>query len=298
MNAEIRTRTLLGESLVRGLRDLAILCLVLFGMAGRVDWPAAWLVVVLFAVHIFLSGWLLFRHDPELLKERLTTASNVPRWDLLIKRGNRILELILLATAALDAGRFGWSVVPVAVRAIGTAALVGAVGVMYRCAAANHFLSGRSRIQSERGHTVVTTWSLSFRSASAVRFAPGPHDRTAVDVGVLDRAGTSRCARIPGRASNRAGRPHAHDEPDRLSRIRAARSRAPRARPVVTIGRKTRTTDCQFRRAFLIGDAHHFSNRSIRDFVILRMPALCSLTSVSDWRSRTGGPWHAAFCPI
>ncbi len=155
MNAEMRTRTLLGKSLVRGLRDLAILCLVLFGMAGRVDWPAAWLVVVLFAVHIFLSGWLLFRHDPELLKERLTTASNVPRWDLLIKRGNRILELILLATAALDAGRFGWSVVPVAVRAIGTAALVGAVGVMYRCAAANHFLSGRSRIQSERGHTVV-----------------------------------------------------------------------------------------------------------------------------------------------
>src|SRR5262249_53414568 len=29
-----------------------------------------------------------------------------------------------------------------------------------------------------------------------------------------------------------------------------------------------------------------------------RMPALCSLTSVSDWRSRTGGRWHAAFCPI
>jgi protein-S-isoprenylcysteine O-methyltransferase Ste14 len=110
---------------------------------------------VLFAVHIFLSGWLLFRHDPELLKERLTTASNVPRWDLLIKRGNRILELTLLATVALDAGRFGWSVVPVAVRAMGAAALVAAVGVMYRCAAANHFLSGRSRIQSERGHTVV-----------------------------------------------------------------------------------------------------------------------------------------------
>jgi protein-S-isoprenylcysteine O-methyltransferase Ste14 len=134
---------------------LAILCLVLFGIAGRVDWPAAWLVIVLFAVHVLLSGWLLFRHDPELLKERLTTASNVPRWDLLIKRGNRILELTLLATVALDAGRFEWSVVPVAVRAMGTAALVAAVGVMYRCAAANHFLSGRSRIQSERGHTVV-----------------------------------------------------------------------------------------------------------------------------------------------
>ena len=36
----------------------------------------------------------------------------------------------------------------------------------------------------------------------------------------------------------------------------------------------------------------------IRDFVILRMPALCSLTAVSDWPSRTGGRWHAVFCRI
>jgi hypothetical protein len=67
MSAESRTRTLLGKSLVRGLRDLAIFCLVLFGIAGRIDCPAAWLVIVLFAVHIFLSGGLLFRNDPELL---------------------------------------------------------------------------------------------------------------------------------------------------------------------------------------------------------------------------------------
>jgi len=127
---------------------------VLFGIAGRVDWPAAWLIIVLFAWQV-LSGWLLFRHDPELFKERLTTASNVPRWDLLIARGNRILEPIFLATAALDAGRFRWSAMPVVVQAIGTAAVVAAVGVVWWCAAVNHFLSTRSRIQSERGHTVV-----------------------------------------------------------------------------------------------------------------------------------------------
>jgi len=154
MNAETRPRTLLVKSLVRGVVELAILAGVLFGIAGRVDWPAAWLIIVLFAWQV-LSGWLLFRHDPELFKERLTTASNVPRWDRLIKRGNRILLPIFLATAALDAGRFGWSAVPIIVRAIGTAAVVAAIGVVYWCAAANHFLSARSRIQSERGHTVV-----------------------------------------------------------------------------------------------------------------------------------------------
>ena len=39
MNAEIRTRTLLVKSLVRGVVDLATLGGVLFGIAGRVDWP-------------------------------------------------------------------------------------------------------------------------------------------------------------------------------------------------------------------------------------------------------------------
>ena len=154
MNADIRARTLLVKSLVRGVVELAILAGVLFGVAGRVDWPAAWLIIVLFAWQV-LSGWLLFRHDPELLKERLTTASNVPHWDRRIARGNKIVLLIFIATAALDAGRFGWSAMPIVVRAIGTVAVVAAVGVIWWCAAANHFLSTRSRIQSERGHTVV-----------------------------------------------------------------------------------------------------------------------------------------------
>ena len=44
---------------------------------------------------------------------------------------------------------------PMIVRAIGTAAVVAAIGVIWWCAAANHFLSARSRIQSDRGHTVV-----------------------------------------------------------------------------------------------------------------------------------------------
>ena len=154
MNAESQTRTLLARSLVRGVVNVAILAGVLFGIAGRIDWPAAWLVVLLFTAQV-LSNWLLFRHAPELFKERMTTAANVPQWDLLIARGNRILEPIFLAAAALDAGRFRWSAMPVVVQVVGAAAVVAAVGVVWWCAAANHFLSTRSRIQSERGHTVV-----------------------------------------------------------------------------------------------------------------------------------------------
>jgi protein-S-isoprenylcysteine O-methyltransferase Ste14 len=155
MNADNPARSLLVQSLVRGAVDVAILGGVLFGIAGRVDWPAAWLIMLLFAGHTVLSGWWLSRRDPELLKERLTIAPNVPQWDLLITRGNRISLLILLATAALDAGRFRWSAVPMLVQLIGTAAVVAALPVIWWCGVANRFLSGKARIQSERGHTVV-----------------------------------------------------------------------------------------------------------------------------------------------
>jgi protein-S-isoprenylcysteine O-methyltransferase Ste14 len=156
MNADIRERTLLVRTVVkRGVAEVATLGVLLFGIAGRVDWPAAWLVFLLFTGHVVLSGWLLLRHDPELLKERLTTASNVPQWDRLIARANKILLAIFVATAALDAGRFGWSAMPLIVRAIGTAAVVAAIAVIWWCAAANHFLAASSRIQSERGQTVV-----------------------------------------------------------------------------------------------------------------------------------------------
>ena len=233
MNAAIRPRTLLVKSLVRGVVELAILAGVLFGIAGRVDWPAAWLIVLLFAWQVF-SGWLLFRHDPELFEERLTTASNVPHWDLLIARGNRILQPIFLATAALDAGRFRWSAMPVVVQVIGTAAVVVAVGVVWWCAAVNHFLSTRSRIQSERGHTVAQHGPYRFvrhpMYASRIVLIMG----AALGAGVVDRASTSRLDRTPARPTDLVGRSHAEGRTARLSDIRGARSRAPRTRPVVT----------------------------------------------------------------
>src|SRR5580765_3677162 len=89
-----------------------------------------------------------------------------------------------------------------------------------------------------------TAWSLSFRSASVVRVAHCPHNRNGIDVRVVDCAGTSRLDRSPADTTDLVRRSHAHDGTARLSEIREARSRAPRTRPVVTIGCTTCTTDC------------------------------------------------------
>jgi protein-S-isoprenylcysteine O-methyltransferase Ste14 len=124
-------------------------------VAGRVDWPAAWFFLALLAVYLALGGWWFFRHDPELLEERMTTAPNAPHWDRLFVRIYWIVLPTFFTTAALDAGRFCWSDMPAAIQVIGAAAIVGAFVVIWWCTAANHFLSSNARIQIERGQRVV-----------------------------------------------------------------------------------------------------------------------------------------------
>jgi protein-S-isoprenylcysteine O-methyltransferase Ste14 len=155
MSAEGRRSTLLMRLAVKGLVGLGAVGATLFVIAGRVDWPAAWFFISLFAVYLFPGAWWFSRHDPELLEERMATPPNVPRWDRLLVRGYWVLLPTLLATAALDAGRFRWSAIPLVVQAIGAAAIIAAFMVIWWCTAANHFLSANARIQSERGHTVV-----------------------------------------------------------------------------------------------------------------------------------------------
>jgi protein-S-isoprenylcysteine O-methyltransferase Ste14 len=155
MNTDVRRSQLLVKMAVKGLVGLAAIGGTLFGLAGRVDWPAAWFFISLFAVYLSLGGWWFFRCDPDLLEERMTTAPNVPRWDRLLVRSYWILLPTLFATAALDAGRFRWSEMPAAVQAIGAAGVIAAFVVIWWCTAANHFLSSNARIQSERGQRVV-----------------------------------------------------------------------------------------------------------------------------------------------
>jgi hypothetical protein len=65
------------------------------------------------------------------IRARTSPATTLVKRSVVELANLRILLLILLATAALDAGRFGWSTMPTMVRAIGTAAVVAAISVVY-----------------------------------------------------------------------------------------------------------------------------------------------------------------------
>lgn len=128
---------------------------ILFGLAGRLDWRAAWVLSVLFAVYLAAGVSWFLRRDPDLLEERITRATNVPSWDRVLRKMYGLSLIALLATAALDAGRFRWSQMPVGVQFVGALGLVSSFIVIWWCTASNHYLSSESRIQADRGHHVV-----------------------------------------------------------------------------------------------------------------------------------------------
>jgi protein-S-isoprenylcysteine O-methyltransferase Ste14 len=129
----------------------------LFLSAGRIDWYGGWALIALVA---FMQVRLLVelrRVSPDLLKERSRMQEGTKPWDKVIMP---LIGLILPSVTWLIAGlniRFGWTApLPPAVQVVGFVLGAAALGMVNRAMIANRFFALTVRIQSERGHCVVS----------------------------------------------------------------------------------------------------------------------------------------------
>jgi len=137
---------------------LAILLGVLFGSAGRWDVPQFWAYIALL-VGVMIAAVCLM--DSGLMRERVRpgaggTDRNL-RW--------LIVPFFFghLVIAGLDAGRYGWSgPVPSAVPIAGLIGVGLSMALSIWSAHVNRFFSPVVRIQSERGHCVITSGPYRF----------------------------------------------------------------------------------------------------------------------------------------
>jgi protein-S-isoprenylcysteine O-methyltransferase Ste14 len=141
--------------LVLALRLLVLAVLLLSPLllaAGRLDVWGAWgwaLVMWLSATTIY--GLMLCR-SPALVEERLRPPSDRDRATRRLVVAPVLLHLVL---AGLDA-RLGWSRVPLAVQVSALAATAAGFALVGWVLLTNPFASSAVRIQSERGHAVIT----------------------------------------------------------------------------------------------------------------------------------------------
>ena len=132
---------------------------LLFVPAGRLDWIAGWVFLGFFCLAVSVIAIWVRRHDPELMRERQTSAQaeNVKFWDKIIMAFYSVLLIVMLILASVDAGRYSWSFVPLILRVLGWLGLSVAFVIVWWVMAENTYLSERVRIQEDRAHRVVTS---------------------------------------------------------------------------------------------------------------------------------------------
>jgi protein-S-isoprenylcysteine O-methyltransferase Ste14 len=140
----------------REILGLVVMGVSLFWSAGQIDWWPGWAALAVMAGWIIATAIIIFRFNPALLAERLGPRPGAKRWDMAIMSIVGLAQLARYIVAGLDQ-RYGWTggfppfaqITALAICVLGYALFVWAT-------ASNPFFSQIVRIQTERGHTVMT----------------------------------------------------------------------------------------------------------------------------------------------
>ena len=148
--------------LIQVFGSVVIMGIMLFLAAGRLDWTAAWVYLALNMLIVGTVGMYVARRNPDVINERGRIGREVKSWDLVLMTAYTLMLFVLLIVAGLDAVRFGWTTMHVAVQAVGVLGMVLAMVCSYWAMLSNPFLSTIVRIQDDRGHRVATTGPYRF----------------------------------------------------------------------------------------------------------------------------------------
>lgn len=142
----------------------ALQMVVFFASAGHTEIPRAWFYSGLVLVHSLAGIVVLYKLNPELLSQRTKVRREGSKvWDEVLMRATNLTAMLVVpAVAALDIGRFHWSSLGIEFLAVGVVlAIVGAVLVNWAMVT-NPYFEPTVRIQTDRGHRVITTGPYRF----------------------------------------------------------------------------------------------------------------------------------------
>ena len=143
--------------LIQVLGSTALIGALMFLCAGRLDWMSAWVFLGLSTVVFLTAGVYVVRKNPDVVNERGKGGEGAKTWDRILTTVYAVFMFAIYIVAGIDAGRFQWSAMPLAVQILGSIGFVLGMVWMYWAMLANTFLAMVVRIQEERGHSTVSS---------------------------------------------------------------------------------------------------------------------------------------------
>jgi protein-S-isoprenylcysteine O-methyltransferase Ste14 len=129
----------------------------LFLGAGRAGWTRGWISVVIYVVGMTAVAIVMQRANPELMAERVKwRRKDTKGFDKLFLAAMLPLAVVQPFVAGMDAVRFRWSSLGFAWVYPGVVVFVLAMALVGWVLAVNRHAETTVRIQTDRGHAVVT----------------------------------------------------------------------------------------------------------------------------------------------
>ncbi len=140
---------------VRLILYVLLVAAILFVSAGRIDWYIAWVFLSIYTAIIIIGIKYV---DPDLIEERSHIGPGAKKWDIYLASSVVVfLFPMTFMVAGLDAGRYHWSpAFPVWIQLVFLLGFVIGSSIQLWAMITNKFFSSVVRIQTDRGHYVVT----------------------------------------------------------------------------------------------------------------------------------------------
>jgi protein-S-isoprenylcysteine O-methyltransferase Ste14 len=150
-------RSLLLKRMLIYFAGVCVWSVILFVAAGHVNWRRGWIYVVLYVGCVIANEVVVSFKNPQILNERVKHHAGTKTHDKILVPLLTLMFFVLALVAGLDAGRFGWSHIPLSALWAGIPLFLAGFLFGLWTWTVNPFLEGTVRIQAERGHQVVTS---------------------------------------------------------------------------------------------------------------------------------------------
>jgi protein-S-isoprenylcysteine O-methyltransferase Ste14 len=137
------------------LSGMAISGALLFLLAGKMDWLWGWVYLGLWLLTIVGMSLIIERYNPGHIASRAEKPKYTAKWDENLIRVYTLSSYAVLVVAALDAGCFEWSSMPLWLHLLGVCIGVLAFGLNTWAMSSNKFSKTHVAIQKDEAHHVV-----------------------------------------------------------------------------------------------------------------------------------------------
>jgi protein-S-isoprenylcysteine O-methyltransferase Ste14 len=143
--------------IVRETVGVVMLAAMLFLAAGTLSWIAGWAMVIITAGWVAAMALVVMPRYPELLAERVGPKKGAKTWDTALLSLYGLVMMIMWIVAGLDF-RNSWSNgIGPAAQVIAILIVIAAYALVVWATGTNAYFSQVVRIQTERGHAVVSS---------------------------------------------------------------------------------------------------------------------------------------------